>query len=238
MLPLTVELGLKPIKYGEEARVSAPSFSLDGPRMKSLRNSHARACREGLTLTLVPAPGVVDWLGKLQNVSDAWLEQNGGREKTFSLGRFGGSYLRHFDLAVVIDSKGDPVAFANVWRSGDRSEVSVDLMRRWPHAPPGTMDFLLIELIHHAARTGAEHFNLGMAPLSGMQGGKLAPTWARLANIAFSAERWRYNFAGLRRYKEKFAPQWESRFIAISPGPSGWHSLLDLARLINARRLR
>jgi phosphatidylglycerol lysyltransferase len=235
MLPLIIELGLKPIKYGEEAHVRAASFGLVGSRMKSLRNSHARACREGLRLEIVSASQVHTWLDRLRPVSDEWLDQHGAAEKTFSLGRFDAAYLTRFDLAVVLDQGGTLVAFANIWRSGDGEELSVDLMRQRTDAPPATMDFLLIELLSYACETGAMRFNLGMAPLSGMQGGKLAPAWARLANLVFSIKGWRYNFAGLRHYKEKFAPHWEGRFIATSPGFSGWRSLFDLAQLISAR---
>lgn len=235
MLPLMIELGLKPIKYGEEAHVPTQEFSLAGPRMKGLRNSHARACREGLHLLFVPAGETAAWLERLRPISDGWLRQRGAREKTFSLGRFDESYLRHFALAVVVDRNERPVAFANLWRSGDGREQSVDLMRQAPDAPPGTMDFLFVEVVRRAARQGSEVFNLGMAPLSGVQGGKLAPMWARLANLAFSLEGWRYNFAGLRFYKEKFAPRWESRFIGLVPGLAGWRSLADLAHLINSR---
>jgi phosphatidylglycerol lysyltransferase len=233
MLPLIVELGLKPIKYGEEAQLATASFTLTGPRMKSLRNSHARAAREGLRLLVVPRPAVPTWLDRLRSVSDSWLKAHGETEKSFSLGRFEAGYLQHFDLAVVLDQHNEPIAFANIWRSGDGHELSVDLMRQFPGAPPGTMDFLLVELLYHASQHGLTRFNLGMAPLSGMQGGKLAPAWSRLARLAFSVEGWRYNFAGLRHYKDKFAPDWDSRFIATPSGLAGWRSLLDLVGLIN-----
>jgi phosphatidylglycerol lysyltransferase len=233
MLPLIVELGLKPIKYGEEAQIAADVFSLAGPRKKSLRNSYARAAREGLRLIIVPRATVPGWLGWLRSISDAWLKAHGAAEKSFSLGRFDADYLEHFDLAVVLDMQDEPVAFANIWRSGDGRELSVDLMRQAPTATPGTMDFLLVQLLRHAGEHRIARFNLGMAPLSGVQGGKLAPAWARLASLAFSVEGWRYNFAGLRHYKDKFAPEWESRFIATPSGLAGWRSLLDLVGLIN-----
>jgi phosphatidylglycerol lysyltransferase len=236
MLPLIVELGLKPIKYGEEAHVLTGRFALTGPRMKSLRNSYNRAAREGLRLEIVASEAVPSWLGRLRAISEAWLKQHGETEKTFSLGSFDAAYLGRFDLAVVLDPEDRPIAFANIWRSGDGDELSVDLMRQRPDAPPGTMDFLLVELLRHARETCLPRFNLGMAPLSGVQGGKLSPAWARLANLAFSVEGWRYNFAGLRHYKDKFAPEWESRFIATPPGLAGWRSLLDLVRLINNGR--
>ena len=235
MLPLIVELGLKPIKYGEEAQIAVSGFTLSGAAMKSLRNSHARAQREGLQLAIVAASDVGGWIEHLRPLSDAWLARHGAREKTFSLGRFDPAYLTRFDLALVLDPAGVPLAFANIWRSGDGSELSIDLMRQSPDAPAGTMDFLMIALIEHAQAIGAERFNLGMAPLSGLRGGKLAPAWARLASLAFSIEGWGYNFAGLRHYKEKFAPRWDSRFIATAPGLTGWRSLIDLARLVGDR---
>lgn len=231
-LPLAVEIGLKPVKYGEEAILPLGTFSLAGPRLKSLRNSHARGLREGLALTLV-APGEVgQWLPRLRPLSDAWLSRHGRHEKCFSLGAFDPAYLARCGLAVVTDRAGKPIAFANLWRSGDGREFSVDLMRQGPGAPPGTMDFLLVELLREARTGGAERFNLGVAPLSGMSGGRLAPAWARAAGIVFAAPGIRYNFRGLRRYKEKFAPEWQNRYIAIPEGMAGISAVIRLARLI------
>lgn len=237
MLPLMVELGLRPIKYGDEAQVNSASFSLAGPRMKNLRNAHARALREGLSLRIVPAADLGGWLTPLGSVSDAWLASRRHGEKSFSLGAFTRSYLQHFDMAVVVrcDTPQRPLAFANLWHSGDGSELSVDLMRHDPEAPPGTMDFLFVELIQLARDRGCTRFNLGLAPLSGVQGGKLAPAWARLANLAFAVDAGAYGFSGLRRYKEKFAPHWQARFIAAPPGLPGLRALVDLATLIATR---
>jgi len=94
------------------------------------------------------------------------------------------------------------------------------------------MDFLLVELIRHAQDNGYARFNLGVAPLSGMRGGRLATTWTRGARLAFGLRRLRYNFQGLRRYKEKFAPAWHNRYIALPPGFAGYRALVQLLRLI------
>jgi phosphatidylglycerol lysyltransferase len=81
MLPLMVELGLAVMKYGEEAIVDPATFTLTGPRMKGLRNSRARALREGLSLTLVPPSDVPRWLPRLKPVSDEWLRTQHALEK-------------------------------------------------------------------------------------------------------------------------------------------------------------
>ena len=231
-LPLALELGLRPVKYGEEAVVPVGRFTLAGPRMKRLRNSHAQARRQALALELVPAAGVAFHLPELRALSDAWLGEHGGREKRFSLGAFVPGYLARCEIAIVRGGDGAAVAFANLWRSGDGAELSVDLMRQHPDAPPGTMDFLLVELIAHARAQGCARFNLGVAPLSGMRGGRLATTWTRSARLAFGWRGLSYNFQGLRRYKEKFAPDWHNRYIALPPGFAGYRALVQLLRLI------
>ena len=231
-LPLALELGLRPVKYGEEAVVALGGFTLAGSRMKPLRNSHAQARRSGLVLDMVPAAQAAAHIDELRAISDAWLARHGGREKRFSLGAFDPDYLTRCDIAVVRGAAGSAVAFANLWRSGDGAELSIDLMRQRPHAPAGTMDFLLVELIQQAARQGFARFNLGVAPLSGMRGGRLATAWTRGARLAFGFRQLRYNFKGLRRYKEKFAPEWHNRYIALPPGLAGYRALIQLLRLI------
>jgi len=234
LLPLMIELGLRPIKYGEEACVDPIRFTLAGPRMKSLRNSHARALREGLRLKILSPGDQPYWLSALSAVSVSWLAMRKQREKSFSLGSFNPAYLGRFDLAVIVrdDAPMAPLAFANLWRSGDGHELSVDLMRHADDAPPGTMDFLLCELIALARREGFRRFNLGLAPLSGLQGGKLAPSWARLARLGYAMDAGAYGFSGLRRFKEKFAPDWQPRFIGVPGGVPGLRGLIDLMRLV------
>jgi phosphatidylglycerol lysyltransferase len=79
------------------------------------------------------------------------------------------------------------------------------------------MEFLLIELMRWGRDNGYERFNLGMAPLSGIENRTLAPLWNRVGALLFSRGEPFYNFQGLRLYKEKFDPIWEPRYLA-SPG--------------------
>ncbi len=239
MLPLLVELGLLTMKYGEEAIVDPTAFTLQGPRMKGLRNSRARAMRDGVTLQIVPQTEVPRWLPRLQPISDGWLARHKAQEKGFSLGGFDAQYMTRFDLAVVLRDQ-EPVAFANLWLSGDGEEMSVDLMRQTADAPPGTMDFLFTSLIELARARGCHRFNLGLAPLSGVPGGRLAPFWAQLARAVYRVGGWMggaaYNFAGLRFYKQKFAPQWQSRYLACPHGPAGFVAVGAVIALVSGGR--
>jgi len=230
-LSLYVDLGLAALKVGEEARVPLDAFSLEGGARADLRQAHRRALRDGATFEVVPPEGVDALLPALKRISDAWLAAKSTGEKRFSMGAFSPQYLRQFPLAIV-RSEGIPTAFANLWTTGTRAELSVDLMRFGPDAPRGAMDYLFIELMMWGRREGYRWFNLGIAPLSGLEAHPLAPAWHRVGNFIFRHGEHFYNFEGLRRYKSKFAPIWEPRYLAARGGIALPRVLVDVSVLI------
>lgn len=242
-VPVAIDLGLHLVKYGEEARVRLDGFTLEGPEMRSLRHAERRAMREGAVFEIVAAADVPAAMDELREVSDAWLRMKGHSEKAFSVGRFDPAYLARFDCALV-RQQGRLVAFANIWATANHEEVSVDLMRYGATVPYGTMDFLFIQLIKWARDEGYRWFNLGLAPLSGLEARRLAPLWARAGAVLYRYGEAFYGFEGLRAYKEKFCPVWEARYIAGPHGVGLARGLIDLQTLVGggaksaARRVR
>jgi phosphatidylglycerol lysyltransferase len=215
-LPIYIDLGLTLLKLGEEAIVPLASFSLDGGGRKALRRTRKDAMKAGASFEVIPPEETHNFLPGLKEISDEWLAAKRTKEKGFSLGRFDERYLKSFPVALV--RVGDAVvAFANVWIGADHAEISVDLMRYTSVAPPGVMEYLLIELMLWGRENGYQRFNLGMSPLSGIENRSLAPLWNRIGALLFSRGEPFYNFQGLRLYKEKFDPVWEPRYLA-SPG--------------------
>lgn len=229
-LDLAIGLGLQIIKYGEEAIVDLASFTLDTPAIRSVRRSANAVARTGAQFRIVPAAAVPVILDQLEAISDEWLAEKKHREKGFSLGRFDRDYLCNFDVGLVM-LEGRIVAFANLWLTASFAEASVDLMRYSKDAPRGSMDFLFVQLMQWAKARGYRRFSLGMAPLSGIEGRRLAPTWAKVAALIFHHGEHFYGFRGLRHYKEKFAPLWEPRYVAGN-GLGLVYALRDLSRLI------
>ena len=230
-VPIAIDLGLQLVKYGEEARVGLAHFSLDGPAMKGLRGSHRRAIREGAGFAVLPAVDVPALIPELRAVSDEWLAAKGAGEKAFSVGRFDPEYLARFPVAVV-RWQNRIVAFANLWATEDRNELSVDLMRHVVAMPNGTMDFLFTELMLWGRAEGYRWFSLGLAPLSGLAARPLAPMWSRAGAALYSHGEGLYGFEGLRAYKEKFRPVWEPRWIAGPQGLGMARALVDLQTLV------
>lgn len=231
-MPRLVDMGFKLFKLGEEARVDLTAFTLEGADAKKLRQARSRFQRQNLTFTIWPPETVAANMATLKAISDTWLAEHRAGEKGFSLGRFDTDYLRRFPCAVVADAGGRILAFTNIWKTEDKNELSIDLMRHLPDAPNGVMEVLFIELMLWGHGQGCRWFNLGMAPLSGLSTHPLAPLWHKLAAGIFQRGESFYNFQGLRSYKDKFSPQWEPRYIAVGSSWSLPTALLDATALI------
>ena len=204
------------IKLGEEASVPLMDFSLDGGDRRNLRRIYKQLTDEGCTFEIIEAPITNALLAELRQISDAWLADRKTAEKGFSLGFFSPDYIRGYPVALVRHAN-RVIAFANIWQGAGREELSIDLMRHVPKAPRSTMEYLLIALMLWGYDQGYQRFNLGMAPLSGIDDQRLAPLWTNVAALAFRHGEHFYNFQGLRQYKEKFHPAWRARYLA-SPG--------------------
>ena len=216
-LPLYLDLGLTPLKLGEEARVPLETFSLEGSARKELRHVDRRSKKEGATFEVVPAKDVGPLLPELKEVSDAWLKEKDTGEKGFSIGYFDERYIKRFPVGIV--RKGEKIAaFANILEGFGKEEISVDLMRYLPGSLHGTMDFLFLQLMLWGKQEGYRWFNIGMAPLSGMGDRELTPLWNRVGTFLYRHGEHFYNFQGVRQYKEKFDPVWEPRYLASSAG--------------------
>jgi phosphatidylglycerol lysyltransferase len=217
ILPLYLDLGLTLLKLGEQGRVSLDGFTLDGRERAKLRQPVNFCEKQGCRFAIVPAEEVEALLPQLRRVSDAWLASKRTREKGFSLGRFDAQYMSRFPVALAWRGE-EIIAFANVLGTVTKEELSIDLMRHLPDAPNGIMDFLFAKLMLWGAGEGYRWFNLGMAPMSGLEARALAPAWSRFGALLYRHGEHFYNFRGLRRYKEKFQPQWEPRYLAAPGG--------------------
>jgi phosphatidylglycerol lysyltransferase len=181
---------------------------------------------------VVPKELIAMIMPELGRISSDWLARKRVREKRFSLGFFSEQYLRNFSTAVI--REGDvAVAFANIWETDPKTELSIDLMRYSEAAPNGIMDYLFLQLMLWGKTAGYSTFNLGMAPFSGMENRPLAPLSSRLGAAIYAYGEHFYNFQGLREYKEKFHPQWQAKFLASPAGLSLPLVLANIATLVS-----
>ena len=187
--------GMWAIRIADDARIDPRSFSLAGKRMASIRHSITSARKAGLA--------VVHWstdvASGVEKASAEWLATKRGGELGFTLGQFDPADIAAVDCRVAVDATGRVVGFAT-WRCYDDGRGRVlDLMRRVDGSPNPTMDLLIGESLLDFASSGIEGVSLGAVPVShGRLGERVYPT------------------ISLRRYKEKFAPEWEPLWL-IAP---------------------
>ncbi|KQT69617.1 MULTISPECIES: bifunctional lysylphosphatidylglycerol flippase/synthetase MprF [unclassified Aureimonas] len=230
-LSLYADAGMQAFRLGEMATVDLARFDLVGGKRAGLRQAKARGARDGLSFEVVAQPGVAAVLPELTAVSDAWLARHEANEKAFSLGAFEAGYMLSQPVAIL-KQEGRIVAFANLLLTDTKAEGSIDLMRFHPDAPAGAMDVLFVHLLEHLKAEGYGRFNMGMAPLSGMSGRKVAPIWDRVGTTVFEHGERFYNFKGLRAFKAKFHPGWRARYMTTAGGLSPALALVDVTLLI------
>lgn len=217
-LPDVVELGFSIQKLGESALTPLDTFSLEGRRRGNLRRAWRKAAEEGATFEVVPRERVAPLIPELRAVSDDWLADHAGGEKGFSLGGFLPRYVQEFPVAVVRWG-GRVIAFATLWTTPSKASFSIDLMRYRDEGPRNVMDYLFVELMEWGRAQGYVAFDFGMAPLAGLDDRPLAPIMSRVGRLIFDRGEEIYNFQGVRRYKDKYDPLWQPRYVAA---PHKW----------------
>ncbi|WP_337913909.1 bifunctional lysylphosphatidylglycerol flippase/synthetase MprF [Cohnella zeiphila] len=233
-LPIYHENGCRFFKLGEEAIVPLSAFTLSGKRNTNLRTVKNRFEREEFRFEVLSPPFDSALIETLGRISAAWLKKR--HEKGFSLGWFDKPYLQLAPIATLTDGAGNIIAFATLAPGYDEgTTISVDLMRHLPDTPNGTMDMLFLSLLEWAKQNGYDRFNLGMAPLSSVGQRQGAMREEKLARIVFQYGGYWYGFEGLRKYKQKFSPDWEPRYLAYPRGVYLPTLLLELVRLISRR---
>jgi phosphatidylglycerol lysyltransferase len=226
-----LDLGLSLVKIGESAIVPLDTFSLEGSSRSSFRKVMRRIEREGASFEVISCKEVPLLLKELKIISDAWLAKKNTKEKKFFLGLFNEDYLKYFPVGIVRNQE-KIVAFANILTCTGKEELTVDLIRYLPdEAPRDVMAYLFMNLMLWGKREGYKAFNLGMAPLSGLDYYPPGLLWNRIGSFVFHRAEYLYNFQGVRAYKNKFDPIWQPRYLAFPGGLSLPRVLVDMAAL-------
>ena len=209
--------GFNAINIGQEGIVELTAFTLEGKAGKESRNAVNRMLRLGHRVEIYEPPLNSELLNRLRILSDEWLTTMKGSEYHFSLGWFEDDYVRTSIVAAVYTPEGRMSAFANIISEYQRNEVSLDLMRRIGEIENGTMEFLFVSIFDWAKKKGYATFSLGLSALSGVGEKTGDPVMEQGLRYIYEKVSGFYNFKGLHKFKDKFHPRWESRYL-IYPG--------------------
>lgn len=229
-LELYATEGYSFMKIGEEAFMDLEAFSLVGKKFAYFRNIYNRMNTGMYDFRLEMPKHSPSLLKEIKALSDLWL--GGKKEKKFSVGYFDEAYLNQSMIATVYVD-GVLEGFANLRPFYDDNTISIDLMRIRPNGANAVMDAVFLGVILWAKENGYKRFSLGMAPFANVGLKKYSKRKEKLLRYAFEFGNQIYGFKGLRRYKEKYRPEWENRYLIFRGESRLPLVLLALAKTIN-----
>jgi len=217
------ELGLALVPVGSDAIVKTGSFTLNGRRRAQLRYAIHQCERLGITFKFAPAPEALKEAElEIARVSAAWLGGGKGPQLGFSLGGLDTLHDPDITVGMAVDAGGELHAFVSWLPVPARKGWTLDLMRRRPDGVYGVMEALIAQSVKEAAARAIDEVSLGLVPLVVEAGGPLRDSYRRLDRFQRSRS--------LRRFKEKFSPVWEERYLAVSSTSAVPETLIALLR--------
>lgn len=224
-----MDIGLTIIKLGDEITVELSNLDIEQEDKTYLKQIWQVGNTNNLSLKIYNA-GELSF-DKIKTIIDSSPYKKQEKIRGFSLGKLTENYLQNFRIATI-DYRGEMIAFANLLETDTKQLAKVDLIQAVPNAPKLTIEYLLAATALKLKEEGIKHFSLGLSPVAELKPHKNAPLAFRLGSLAFRRSYSFYNVAGLNRFKEKFHPNLEARYIAIPPGVDPFIILTDIAALI------
>jgi phosphatidylglycerol lysyltransferase len=212
------DLGLTLVPIGAEAVIPTSTFTLSGKDRANLRQHLHRCEREGVRITFMPGPRAwAQYADQMREVSGAWLDTRRSPELGFSLGTLNTVLDPDITAALAIAANGRLEAFVTWLPVPLRKSWTLDLMRRRPDSVSGVMETLIVRSIEEATRRSLAELSLGVAPRAiTAEGGHVVGRAERA--MYWGLDRFQKSRT-LQRFKAKFGPRWEDRFMAVT-GPA------------------
>ncbi|GAB6169920.1 bifunctional lysylphosphatidylglycerol flippase/synthetase MprF [Clostridium carnis] len=230
-LHLYHENGYRLLKLGEEASIDLNNFNLNGKSKNDLRTIRNKVEKGYMKFEIINPPLRNEVMKRLLQISNEWLGDR--HEKGFSMGWFNEEYINKSPIAVI-KYEDDIIGFASLSPMYNDEGLAIDLMRIIKNPPNGAMDALFLGIINWAKENRYKEFSLGMAPLSNVGVNEFSNISEKIVKEVYKYGERIYKFKGLRKYKEKFGPEWKSRYLAY---PSKYELpgiIVDLFRMISA----
>ncbi|CAM2732493.1 bifunctional lysylphosphatidylglycerol synthetase/lysine--tRNA ligase LysX [Mycobacterium intermedium] len=209
------EAGLNALELGDEAILRPAEFKLSGPDMRAVRQAVTRARRAGLTVRIRRHRDISEEeMSQTIERADTWRDTESERGFSMALGRLGDPADSDCLLVEAVTPDNQVVALLSLVPWGNTG-VSLDVMRRSPQSPNGTIELMVSELVLHAENLGISRISLNFAVFraafeQGAQlgAGPIARLWRGLL-VFFS--RW-WQLETLYRSNQKYQPEWVPRY--------------------------
>ena len=216
LAPLYARLGLRALYIGDEAIVDPTDFSLEGRKIRKVRQSCHRLHRLGYDLSFIPDSELgPDLQDALAAVATSWRGRAPERGFTMALGRRPSPADPDCLTVVARDAAGQAQGYLHLTPCyGPQPGFSLDQMRRRPSTPNGLTEWMIAMTAVELGRRGARRFSLNFAVLGSLLDAELRLTpLQRVEAGLLRPFRPFFQLQSLRDFNAKFSPTWEPRYI-------------------------
>jgi phosphatidylglycerol lysyltransferase len=215
-------------KIGEEAVLDITQFRAETMHNKYFRQIRNKFTKQGHTTEVLMPPHNESVMKRLNYVSSEWLSQPGREERGFMMGYYSHKYMDACPVMVLRDAAGTIQGFINQILSFDHEEANFDLLRHSKESLGNSNDFLLMNFIEYIHEQGFKRLNLGLCPLAGLAAHdeERSVVDNALRFVYANGDRF-YSFSGLHRFKAKYDPHWDGRYIAYRGGIGNFTRVLN-----------
>jgi lysyl-tRNA synthetase class 2 len=205
--------GMRAVAIGDEAVLRPAEFSLDGRRIRKVRQSVARLEREGFrTVVLAPAELTPAMREDVDAVTRQWL--GGAVDRGFSMAMDDLYAHPEARFALGLDAEDRVRGFLHLVPSA--RGYSLSAMRRGGGTPNGLMEYLIVAATAWAGEHGAEEVSLNFAVLADvLRADEESPWLLRAARrVVLRLDRL-FQLERLFSFNRKFHPEWRTRYICF-----------------------
>jgi lysyl-tRNA synthetase class 2 len=207
------ERGLRTMYLGDEAILDLESFSLEGRKIRKIRQSVSRLSKAGYSACL---QGVSELdavtAGEVQSVLERGRE--GAPERGFSMAMDAIDGPHKDETAVVIARDGDGAVrgVLHFVPTYGRDAASLSFMRRDPGTPNGLTEFMVVQAAELLKERGVREMSLNFAAFARWIHSPSGPV-ERLMGKLIALGNPFFQIESLYRFNAKFFPRWEPRFL-------------------------
>jgi len=209
------ETNMVALEIGDEAVVNVNEYELENPRYRNVRQSVRRILKQDYTAQVYKTAAMTpEMRAELTRDSKKW--RDGATERGFMMGLGRIAEVNEPDLVIVTASKDGELRGILQYVPWGEKALSLDLMRRAPHADSGINELMIDATINYARENGIEQVSLNFATFRSafergaqLGAGPIIKSWR---SILLFLSRW-VQMESLYRFNSKFRPEWIPRYI-------------------------
>ena len=219
-------MGLKSVCFGEESVIDLDSFSLEGRRIRKLRQSVNGMERSGHTVEFMFNSGIPHNIKhQLLNISKEWRGDSPETGYSMGLGRLLSSGDPDCLLALAYDEANEPIGFLYLVPMYPDRGYSLDITRMKESVPGALSDFMITKTALFLKERGHQRMSLHFLALSQ----HYREDSDEDSSLFWKVITWFLNrhFPAVNSYRfdKKYDPEWVRRYIV-------YPSVLELVRCI------